>query len=169
MQQQIKNNLSSISFDQLETEYAQQGKVVAKGRVASLDGNEALIVTERNSGCAGCGSQSGCGTATLSKLFSPRNARPLKVANTLGAKVGDEVLLSIMESHLFKHSLMAYGLPLIGLIVLAWLGLAVTGSDGVSILGGLLGLLGGWWLTARLYRPALPVLEKIFDSSTMDV
>lgn len=169
MQQQIKNNLSSAQFEALEADFAQQGKVVAKGWVESVEGDQAFIMTERNSGCAGCRSQGGCGTATLSKLFSPRNTRPLKVENSLGAKVGDEVLLSIMESHLFKHSLMAYGLPLIGLIVLAWLGLSLTESDGVSILAGLFGLGGGWWLTGVLYHPALPVLEKIFNSSTMEL
>lgn len=144
--------------------------LVSQGRVVAVEDSFVLIKTQQQTGCSGCSSESGCGTAALSKLFTSTRRAPLKVLNTLQAKVGDQVELTLDESKLVKHSFMAYGMPLVGLFVFAILlkvlgqaffGVAEEHADLLSISGGLLGLFAGWLVTRRFYKPTLPVLAKI--------
>jgi sigma-E factor negative regulatory protein RseC len=149
-----------------------ENRLTAKGWVVSVSGEMAYVSTERQTGCSGCASQEGCGTASLAKLFAPRNRSPIAVFNALGAKSGDEVLLSMEESHLIKHSFMAYGVPLFGLFIGAGLlqfitqALAMTeASESLTMVGGVLGVVIGWWATKTYYRPEPPVMEKILQAS----
>lgn len=144
--------------------------LITQGRVVAVEEPFVLIETAQQSGCGGCQSESGCGTAALSKLFSSVSKKPLRVLNTLQAEVGDQVELSLDESKLVKHSFMAYGLPLVGLFLSAivfkalgqaWFGIDGEQADLVSILGGLFGLFSGWLFTRHFYKPTLPVLAKI--------
>lgn len=154
--------IDMTEIDDLEKEYSEQGKIISVGLVLSVEGDYILVQAESASGCAGCGSKGGCGTASLSILFAPSVARALQVENSLNAKVGDNVLLSMVESELLKHSMMAYGFPLILLMFGAWLGLIFFDSDILSAVLGFGFLLSGWLFTKLVYKPILPKLEKIF-------
>lgn len=139
----------------------------AKGWVESISADKAYVITQRTTGCHGCQSQQTCGTSVLSKLFSPVSSTPVAVENSLGVDVGDEVELSIDESRLIHHSIMGYGLPLLGLFIGAllfqWLGDAssTAATDLYAIVGALFGLAVGWLITRRFYRPQLPRLHRI--------
>ncbi len=139
------------------------------GRVVSVEKGFAYVVTQHQSGCSGCQSAKGCGTATLAKLFAPESRTPLKIVDLIGVKVDDQVLLSLNESHLIKHSFMAYGLPLLGMFVLAGLFQAlfqaVFQSELPVILGAGLGLFLGWYLTKRFYQPVQPELKSVIGES----
>lgn len=141
--------------------------LLARGWVLAVEGDKAYVTTERASGCQSCHSQSVCGTSVLAQLFSPVNSSSIEVVNSLDAKVGDEVMLSMDQSGLIHHSFMAYGLPLLGLFVGAlsfeWLANALAGisADVGSMLGAGLGLAFGWWMTRRFYRPQVPKLHQI--------
>lgn len=139
----------------------------ATGLVKSISEDKAWVVTRRSNGCHSCDSQKSCGTSVLSQLFSPVNTTAVAVENTLGVKAGDEVMLSMDESRLIHHSIMAYGLPLLGLFVGAltfqWLGGSST--DFYALVGALFGLASGWWFTRRFYRPQLPQLHKVIQRS----
>jgi len=156
-----------------ETEsVSETAELLAQGRVAKVKKGMAYVSTQRETGCSGCQTQKGCGTSVLAQLFSPKSTAPIQVVNVLGAKVGDEVILSMDESHLIKHSLMGYGVPLLGLFVGAILFQVVLDTlfqipaeDGSAVLGGLIGLFLGWGVTKKYYRPQLPVLKKIIQSS----
>ncbi len=148
------------------------GHLIARGWVESVSENLAYVSTERQTGCAGCTSQEGCGTASLAKLFAPRSRSPIAVVNALEAKPGDEVLLSMEESHLIKHSFMAYGVPLLGLFIGAGLLQFITqllameeAKESLTMVGGLFGVVIGWWATKTYYRPKPPVMEKILQVS----
>lgn len=148
------------------------GELLAQGRVEKVEDGMAYVSTQRETGCSGCQTQKSCGTSVLAQLFSPKSTAPIQVINTLEAKEGDEVILSMDESQLIKHSLMGYGLPLLGLFIGAILFKAVIASffqmpleDGVAIVGGVVGLLLGWGITKKYYRPQLPVLKQIVQSS----
>ncbi len=136
-------------------------KLFSNGVVERVDGQQAWISTEDTSSCSGCQSKGGCGTGTLSKLFSPSASRLIQIEHELSLQVGDKVLLSIDKSHLLKHSMMAYGLPLMMLLLGAWLGLWLFQSDLVSSILGLMSLGLGWLFTKYTYQPVLPKLEKI--------
>jgi len=142
-----------------------KSELESTGRVVSVEAGFAYVMTQSQSGCSGCQSEKGCGTATLAKLFAPKAKAPLKVIDLVEAKVNDEVLLTLDESDLIKHSFMAYGLPLLGLFVLAGLFQAlfypIFKNDFPAILGGFLGLGLGWVLTKKIYKPVRPILKKI--------
>ena len=150
-----------VELENLEMEYSEQGKIVSVGSVLSVEGGFVVVKAENQSGCAGCSASGGCGTASLSSLFAPSVERALWVENSLNAKEGDKVLLSLVESEILKHSMMAYGFPLILLMIGAWMGLNFFDSDILSAVIGLLFLLLGWLFTKYAYQPVVPKLEKI--------
>jgi len=151
-----------IELDNLENEYAQLGKIISTGSVVAVEDEYVVIKPENQSGCAGCSASGGCGTSSLSSLFSPSVERTLRIKNSLNAKVGQQVLLSIVENEVLKHSLMAYGFPLLLLMLGAWLGLNFLNSDILSALAGFVFLFIGWFFTKTFYKPVLPTLEKVF-------
>ena len=85
-----------VELDNLEMEYSEQGKIVSVDSVLSVEGGFVVVKAENQYDCAGC-SASGGGTASLSSLFAPSVERSLWVENSLNAKVGDRVLLSLVE------------------------------------------------------------------------
>lgn len=136
----------------------------AKAKVVEVEGGYAYVLTQRETGCSGCRSQKGCGTATLAQLFAPESKTPIKIENTLHALPDDEVILSLNQSDLIKHSFMAYGLPLLGLFAISalfhWM-FASTNSELPMILGGFFGLGLGWWITRNYYQPEQPKMDSI--------
>ncbi len=146
----------------------------AKGWVESVEADKAYVITQRTSGCHSCQSQQSCGTSVLSKLFSPVNTTPVAVDNSLGVQAGDEVELSMDESRLIHHSVMAYGLPLLGLftgaLLFQWGGDAHSNAaaDLYSVFGAVFGLALGWSITRRFYRPQLPRLHRIIRRSNIE-
>ncbi|WEJ63517.1 SoxR reducing system RseC family protein [Thiomicrorhabdus lithotrophica] len=145
-----------------------------QGVVVAIDGDEVLVETKRSTGCSGCSSESGCGTSALAQLFTGTKKAPIRVKKSLECQVGDSVELTLDESRLLQHSFMAYGLPLIGLFILAISFSKVAlnvllwtpgQADLAAILGGIVGLYLGWWLTRKLYQPVMPVLSKVITVS----
>lgn len=138
------------------------------GVVSSIEGDFAYVEAQRQSGCSGCASSSGCGTSALATLFTSTSQSAIKVRNTHNVQVGDQVLLTLDESRLIKHSFMAYGVPLIGLFLFAvlfsmlsvrFLGASESAADIAAIIGGFLGVASGWWLTHKIYQPVLPEMS----------
>lgn len=76
------------------------------GIVTAVEGDEAVIRFERTEACKKCGA---CQLGQDGEML-------LRVQNTLGAKTGDRVGVALREGELFAASLLAYGLPLAGLI-----------------------------------------------------
>jgi len=144
--------------------------LLSEGLVVGEEGAFILVKTQRQSSCGGCQSESGCGTSALAKLFANTGSAPMRVENTLEASLGDQVILKLDESRLVLHAFMAYGIPLIGLflfaVLLKWTGLSLLGmtegtAELLSILGGVFGVFLGWFFTKRVYKPTMPVLEKV--------
>ena len=123
-----------------------------KAIVVSVEDEVAWIETQRKSTCGQCAAKKGCGTAILSNVLGKKRNQ-LPVAKTLPVKVGDEVVIGIEESALVKGSLAVYAVPLIFLIFFGLLGEVVarqilsTSTDGITVLGAILGfLIGTWWM-----------------------
>ncbi len=123
--------------------------------VTRYDGDGVLVEAQRRSSCSGCSASSGCGTAALSRVLGVRNP-VMRVANPLGVRPGDAVIIGLHNSTLTRLSVIAYGVPLLAMIVAA---LAASQGGGylhpalaepAAILGGLGGLAAGfYWLAQR--------------------
>ena len=95
------------------------------GLVVSLDGGNATVRFVRGSMCAHCGA---C-------MRSGESEMELTLPNTLHAKVGDRVHVSLAARQLVRASLIAYAIPLLLLLLGVWLGSRIT--DVVALLCGL--------------------------------
>ena len=112
----------------------------------------ARVLTDRNSACGGCHSGPskchGCLTAST-KLES-------EVINPIHARVGDVVRISIPPATLFKGAALMYLLPIASLILGAvgglWSGGLWGWGSGASVVGGMAGLVLGFWAVARIGR-----------------
>jgi sigma-E factor negative regulatory protein RseC len=123
--------------------------------VVSTEDRYAIVETWQRPGCGACSSAGSCSTSVLSGLFKRRHNR-LEVSNPIHAKPGEQVIIGLQENALLKISLMAYLLPLVCMILLALLmqGLATHftwhAGELPQVVGGLLGLIGGFFLLKRL-------------------
>lgn len=97
-----------------------------------------LVETQSRSACSHC-STDNCTTSVVSKLFGVKRNR-LQLENSLGAKLGDRVVIGIRDDLLVKASLWAYLLPLIVMLIsVALVGIlgAGEGLQSLVALGGL--------------------------------
>lgn len=122
------------------------------GQVVKVSDGYAWIDTEPVTACGTCTGRSSCGTAALARVLGRRQA-PVRVANPVGAMVGDRVVVGIPASGLVRGSLAVYVVPLAGLFAGALGGYFLAeGSlpgyaEPASILGAAAGLSAGLaWL-----------------------
>lgn len=99
--------------------------------VVAVQGDYALLQTQRRSACQSCSVKQGCGTSVLSRVVGQRSTQ-LSVINTLSAQVGEEVIIGLEENALVQGSLLVYSLPLVMLLVFALLGEYWARSQGLS-------------------------------------
>lgn len=125
--------------------------------VIRVDGKEASVQPLEGGGCGHCSSEGGCGSGTLSKLFCSSEPRHFKVRNEAGARVGDEVQVTLPDGMLLRGAVKMYVLPLFLLLIggIAGSGLAGQGAsrDAYAVAGAVAGLLLGFIL-ARFSRAA---------------
>lgn len=79
--------------------------------------------------CARCAAGKGCGAGLLTGAGQSRLI-DVSVAPGLDLKPGDEVRLTLAPSHLLRAAILAYGLPLLG--VLLALGIAWSLNHGID-------------------------------------
>ena len=111
--------------------------------VIALDGNDALLQTQRKSACQSCAVKKGCGTSVLAKVVGQRSSQ-IRVVNILNSELGDTVLLGVNEKSQVQGSLVIYSAPLLSMFVFAiagefWAKESAYNSELVAILSALLG------------------------------
>lgn len=99
-----------------------------QGVVVALHEDRAEVRIQRRGGCDGCGASAGCGTALIDRFFGRRSVS-LRVRNLVGAQVGDRVVIGVSEGGLLRAALVAYLVPILGLVAGAILG-QWLGEDG---------------------------------------
>ena len=108
----------------------------AFGRIESIKGDIAVVLIQRGrmcgENCSSCGMCGGAKTKITAK-------------NTIGANVGDSVVLSVPTSKGLKATLLVYGVPVCILILSAILFQNVGFSESISVLFGFL-LMVVWFL-----------------------
>ena len=113
--------------------------------VVEVSGADAWIeLPARAASCENCSKTEACSEG----LIGSAGVRRYRLANSIGARVGDRVQLTIADGGLWQASLASYVLPLLLAMAGAMLGQAM-GSDGRAAIGTLLGLGVGLLLLRR--------------------
>ena len=114
------------------------------GRIVSIADGRATVSVDTAAICARCAAGKGCGAGLLT---GGNRLRLIDVRLTPGMqlKAGDEVQLTLAPSHLLRAAVLAYGLPLGGLIValgIAWY-LNQSLDDRIAVVLAIVGLVAG--------------------------
>ena len=118
------------------------------GIVLDVAEDWADVETRRQGACGSCSANGACGTSLLARYLG-RKPLLLRAQNRAGAAPGDLVVVGVPEDRLVRASLVAYLVPLLGLIFggLAGQVLFPTGGDGTSAFTAFAGFgLGLVWL-----------------------
>ncbi len=133
----------------------------------------AIVQVRRAEACSSCSARGACQT-----LGGKTQDITLTLKNSLGARPGDQVVLSLPESRVVQASAVLYLFPALGLIcgaLLGWFFAADSGreSDPPSIIGSFVGLGLGLGLTRLVgnqmskgegYLPRLTAIKSRADS-----
>ena len=96
-----------------------------KGRIVKVEKGIAQIEMERTSACVRCG---------MCLQSSEDKSMILYVRDSIGARPGDEVIVSVESKEVLKAAFLIYLFPLVGLVAGYFLGRAVFGTEGTGIL-----------------------------------
>ena len=129
------------------------------GKIIAIEGDTATVAFTRSSMCEKCGACKLSGDGRME----------IQVQNTLKAKMGDTVELSVPPSSMLLAGLLVYILPLIALIAGVWLG--SRWGDGVALgcgLGAALLVFLPVWLGKKKFEDKLSALiEKPVGHPTL--
>ena len=117
--------------------------------VVSVESGYAWVMPQQTAGgCGGCASKKSCTSSASPFDFMRKEPQKMRVLNPSYARPGDVVVVGVQGEALVMYSLLAYMLPLLGMLVMAIMGreLAAFGgvtSEVITVFSGLLGLVGG--------------------------
>lgn len=114
------------------------------GRVVAVESGAVWVETIRQSSCASCSAQKGCGHSVLAQ--ASRRHTHIRALTSTECEVGDGVVIGVPEDVVVTGSLVAYLLPLITLITATIVADALGAGDGVTALAGVAGLGAGFVL-----------------------
>lgn len=97
------------------------------GTVAEVANGQAKVIFARTSACKNCGACIKAGPEEMMVL----------VENTLNARVGDTVAVTMNSSSFLGATLIMYGAPLLGLLVGLFVPILLGASDWVAALAGI--------------------------------
>jgi sigma-E factor negative regulatory protein RseC len=123
------------------------------GRVVGIEVDGLWVETIRRTTCGTCAAQKGCGHGLLNRISDGKRGyiRVLPGKRSIDHyRIDDQVLINIPEEVILRGSFIAYGLPLIAMLVGALA--AVRWVPGSEDLVAVLGALGGLTLGFALVR-----------------
>jgi sigma-E factor negative regulatory protein RseC len=131
--------------------------VEGTARVVAVEGNLVWLEPEQTGSCGSCASSGLCGAKGIGTIASRLELRRFALANDRGLRVGERVVVGVSEQALLKASGTAYALPLVAMLGLGAVAQWAAGSDGITMVGMVVGLalglvaarFGARWLTAR--------------------
>jgi len=108
-----------------------------EGTVIRLDSETAWVKTKKSTACESCASQKSC------NVMGGGDEMEVEVINTVGAAVGDRVIISFETSSLLKATFLLYIFPILCMFVGAVIGqeIAPTIGIGASLASAILGFL----------------------------
>lgn len=129
---------------------AESALIEGFARVVAIEGGIARLEPEQQGGCGGCASASICNDKGIGTLASRLEARRFALPNHLSLAVGDRVVLGVEAQSLVLASAVAYLIPLAVSLACAILSQWHFGSDGLTLLAALAGLLPGFLIMKRV-------------------
>lgn len=102
-----------------------------RARVIAVENNQLLLEAQTRTACNACAAKQGCGTSVLSRWVGRKFTR-FQAANTVNARVGDEVVVGLAEEAMLKGSVFVYLLPLLAMIGFALLADSLISADAAS-------------------------------------
>ena len=124
-----------------------------RGRIVKVDKGFVWVETLRKSTCGSCQAQNTCGHGIMSRLKPSRSHAYIRAANRYPLSEGDEVTIALAEDAVVSASFLVYLVPLLLLILTAFVCTELKLAEPVVILMSLSGLLAGFgfvrWWTAR--------------------
>jgi len=85
--------------------------------VVGIVGHDALVLGRRASACGQCPGKSSCGTLGS---WVERSSE-IRVANPLGARTRDDVIVSVPDGVLMRAAIRLYGMPMLGFFTVGFL------------------------------------------------
>lgn len=110
----------------------EKGVVVKLGNSASAT---AWVKTTRSDACKACASRQSCNAGSRGKEME------VEAINSAGAKVGDQIVLSIQTASLFKATFLIYICPILAMLAGAFLGQKLAIDNGSQDPSGLSALM----------------------------
>lgn len=136
------------------------------GRIVAIEPEGLWVETIQRSTCGSCAAEKGCGQSLMARLMGHTSYLwvLLEGRDSADYRLDQEIQIGVPETVVVKGSLFVYLTPLIGMIAGAGVAQQLWGSDGLSALGALVGLLAGGALVrwrahqTRFDRRLQPVL-----------
>lgn|SRR5690554_1744886 len=114
--------------------------IEARARILTVhNGRARLAVLDRQEGCGRCDEPGGCRSVRIAYALRPPKSE-FELPDTLGVKVGDEVVLQMPDGVALRGALASYGLGVLLMIGGAALGNLLVGGDGAAAVGAAAGL-----------------------------
>ncbi len=108
------------------------------GKVVELKGRMAVVRFQRSDACGHCNACFHFGS----------NEADVEIENDCGAELGDIVAIELHSGSMFKASAIAYGIPLIGLVLGVYAGSRI--SNMFAVIGGVLLCCGTYFVLKGL-------------------
>ena len=146
-----------------------------QGTVVSIDALSVVVAADPTAACQRCLAGKGCGaglfaqTGRIRKISMPR-------PSSVQLEVGDRVTLSLQAANLAKASFLAYGVPMLTvLLALATLeALSGGANDGIALGVAVVAFAGShlfaraWLARERCERRLTPVISSVVKRSVVD-
>lgn len=116
----------------------------AIGRISELNNRVATVLVESPVACARCAAGKGCGVGIFQDSDQRREIQ-VEIPAGLSVREGESIELTIGPKYLLRAAMLAYGLPLLAMVLslgLAWM-LAGNPGDGIGLLLATFGLGAG--------------------------
>ena len=123
------------------------------GKVVTVAGRKATVALEQDAACPRCAAGRGCGAGILVGR-NRASAISIDIPGGRHLQPGDKVTLALRGTSLLQATLLAYGLPLAGTLLLLTCGIIFWSplTDAAGILLAVTGLVGGNLLSHRILR-----------------
>jgi sigma-E factor negative regulatory protein RseC len=132
--------LPALSTQAQFSESPHRDDLAGAARVVAADAGQVWLEPEQTSSCGGCASAAACGGKGIGTLANRLEARRFVLADPIGLRAGDRVLVSFGDRALVKAASVTYVIPLVFSLALAAIAQALMERDSLTLVAALLGL-----------------------------